>query len=112
MTSKVQFPSAEPMTFAQKTLLCYPERILQRGERGVDDREQEEHTLEITPIVCEAKIEKDCEYILSLPNGEKACLLYSEDKGPILAIKMWPGNVKTNIELDEGNYYSDAEELR
>lgn len=60
----------------------------------------------------EVKIVSDIDYMLKLPNGETACLAYSEDQGPTLSLVMWPGENKTYIEVRNKRQFEHAEELR
>lgn len=64
------------------------------------------------PFAYEADIAKDHDYLLHLPNGETAHLMYSEDQSPTLSVAMWPGEDKTYIDARNQRKYVNAEQMR
>lgn len=83
-------------------------RIMRGGTKNIKSRRR---TLGLAPIAFEANLEKDCDYLFYLPNGETMWLTYSEDKGPTVQAGMWPGDDKTYIEAQNRQRYTNAEEL-
>ena len=67
----------------------------------------------IKPVVCEIKIEADCEYIIRLPNGDNASMIFTEEDGPMLAVEMWRMNSRrTYLEAVANRQFKLAEDLR
>lgn len=66
----------------------------------------------LKPFAYEVEIVKDHDYMLNLPNGETACLFYTEENGPTLSLVMWPGENKTYIDARNNGRYARPEELR
>jgi hypothetical protein len=68
--------------------------------------------MQLKPLAFEARIKKDCDYLLHLPNGETAYVAYTEDQGPTLFVGLWPGEEKTFIDARNKHKFDEAHELR
>lgn len=68
--------------------------------------------MQLRPLAFEADIVKERDYLLHLPNGETACVYYSEEHGPTLFVGLWPGEEKTFIDARNKHRFEQAHELR
>lgn len=68
--------------------------------------------IKFKPLAYEAEILNDRDYLLHLPNGETACVMFDDTEGPTLHVIMWPGDRKTFIDAKNRYPYLDAEKLR
>lgn len=79
-------------------------------------REAETRRLDFTPVTFESEMVKDCNYLIVLPNGEIAWLMYSNEEGPTLSVSMSSPQDKTYIEVLNGHcccpHYEDLDDMR